>query len=72
MQRNPDNNIIRVSRAELDKLGYKPLEITKDKKGNVIPAPAGSLLALLKDENLWAELDKHAKVTPDKHLILIK
>lgn len=73
MTRNKDNNIIRVSLKELNELGYKELPTIKDKKGNILPAPTGSLLCLLtKEQNLWAELDNHAKVTPDKYLILFK
>ena len=77
MEISDTSNIVRVLFNELQKLGYKPVEITKDKKGNVNPPPPGSFLCLLNSEkNLWVKLSpadiKYSKVTPDKFLILYK
>lgn len=77
MLKEKDSNLVRASFRELTKLGYKPVEIFKDKKGDVNPPSDGSLLCLTnKARDLWVELSaadiKQSKVTPDKFLILNK
>lgn len=68
--------MVRVKISELKKLGYEPVKIEKDKKGNVMPPPVGSFLCLSKNQDLWAELGagdiKFSKVTGDKFLIVSK
>jgi hypothetical protein len=77
MKREINSNIVRAPINELEELGYKKIEISRDKKGNVNPPPEKSLLCLMnKEKDLWAELSQadiiHSKVNPEKFLILFK
>lgn len=77
MKKHKDSNIVYTTLKELEKLGYKQVKPTYDKKNNVNPPEPESMLCLTnKNLDLWCELSisdiKHSKVTPDKFLILYK